>query len=100
MIFGKSFNAFKKCIHHKNITCSKDLDQLSSKPLERVGFDIVLLQFFLQWRFRMKLIGDTVISILIMIITNQKLSALVKRIAKYVKLSAEISVLATNLQSI
>lgn len=34
-------------------------------------------------------------SLLIMIITNHELSALVKGMAKYVKLSAEISVLAT-----
>lgn len=37
------------------------------------------------------------IFIVIMIITNHKLSALVKGMAKYVKLSAEISVLATRL---
>lgn len=45
----------------------------------------------------MRLIGTAVIFILIMIITNHKLSAIVKGIAEYVKLSVEISVLATCL---
>lgn len=41
----------------------------------------------------MKFIGGAVLYILIMIITNKKLSKLVKGMAKPVKLSAEISVL-------
>lgn len=45
----------------------------------------------------MKFIGNAVLFIQIMIITNKELSALVKELAKFVKLSAEISLLVACL---